>query len=776
MITIIADRHRYASAPAGALVATGPVDYVLVRRRIRGALDQGEPLIVYATDPVVLGWLADLHRYPESRVTWRVVDPGEEFTQRFGVMPAEPFTSKRIAALRLDELPRPPGGALVHPLTWILGQRLDPLWQHDEPPPGHAALLAAWAIHRTEPLDADLAALAQAQLERWSMHKPLYQALRAASLPDDSAKLLLRWALQRYDSGWRRAQPWGGLPTLEGEPTPGAVAAVLRGQHNAIQDYWGRQIAGALIDADFIAAALAQMTGLSETELSALQTMLQRCPEALDSRLLQAIGSRFAHLSAAEATLRSFAETVAPPKPPLPDPSWPVERWLGWATQQYMPYYAWVIRGSHGRDHQQECALRYSDWLYTQYPSWLNDDRSPLLLSQYQDMCALIEHDERAVVVWLIIDGMTWWQGALMREACEQHGLHPRGQRPGVAVLPSITSISKRGLVTGQPTIDLSQTTIADAARLKLGHNGIPAVVGYDLAAAIKALRKQPGLRVAVALFNLIDDLAHQSATFTDNAGIRGQLEDLARELSNAQQVCAEQGRRLHVLIGSDHGSTLLPTDAPSVPLPNTVREIDDVWESEIPGQEAPKPGTRAAATDLDRIPVIDQHVWYALDRDRFQLDRHYLVPRGYSYIKRRPSGWTHGGLTPEETIIPLLHLSPEQTRVRPIELELRGTLRAGQAGTVSAVLRNLNPFQIEDLTLIVSGSPDQAMIAHIGALEQHEVELHFAAVMAQGAELPVTYEVRYTAFGSPQRDTGRAQIPLRRLQTEDTSFDDMFN
>src|SRR4030095_15236871 len=128
--------------------------------------------------------------------------------------------------------------------------------------------------------------------------------------------------------------------------------------------------------------------------------------------------------------------------------------------------------------------------------------------------------------IWLIIDGMTWWQGSIMREICERHGLHPQAHVPGIAVLPSITSVSKRALVTGQPTIDLAQPTIAEAARVKLARSSIPAAVQYSLPTAVENLRQDATLRVAVVLFNLIDALAHQTATFTDNAGIRGYLED----------------------------------------------------------------------------------------------------------------------------------------------------------------------------------------------------------------------------------------------------------
>lgn len=776
MITIIADRHGYKCPPAGALIAAHTADYVPVRRQIRAALDRSEALTVYVSDPVVLAWFADLHRYPETHVAWQIVDPGEEFARLFGAAPAAPFTPRLIAALRLADLPRPPAGSAVHPLTWILGHRLDPVWQHDEPPPGHDAAVAAWALEQGATLEQGLSELVQAQLERWGAQRPAFKAMHAARLREDSASLLIRWGLQRYSEKWRRAQPWGVLPLLEGEPPTTSVSVALREQQYAIQAYWNRLMAEGAIDAHQIATAVAEMSGLSDAELGALQELLRRHAEALDARLLQAIRGRFARLPSAQRLLGRLSDQIAPPKPCMPEPSWQAAAMLRWATAEYMPYFSWVIRFNQDREHQQACAVRYGDWLYAQYQSMLNEADSPLLLGQYQEVDKLLKRDERCFVVWLIVDGMTWWQGPIMLEACARQGLHPLGQRPGIAVLPSVTSISKRALVSGQPTIDLAQQTIAEVARAKFRRGNIAAVVEYRLARAIEALRQDTNLRAAVILFNLVDVLAHQTTSFTDDAGIRGYMEELAHALKEVHTVCAEQGRRLHILVGSDHGSTLLPNDARSLNLPLATREIDDRFEPELPGQETQKPGTRAAATDLEHLPAIDPEDWYVLDRDRFQLDRHYLVPRGYSYIKRRPTGWAHGGLTPEETIVPLLHLTAELPQVQAVELELRGTLRVGHAGTVTAVLLNLNQFPITDLTLLVSDGPEEVGLHHLGALEQHELELHFSSVSAPGAELVVSYEVRYNALGAQRSESGRISIPLRRLQTEDTSFDDMFN
>jgi hypothetical protein len=618
--------------------------------------------------------------------------------------------------------------------------------------------------------------LIAAQLDRWAAANPIYRALRPRHLREDASKLLARFALQRYDKHWRESQSWGQLPLLEANDQSSACISALRDLHGLIAAYWRKRFAESNQSAGMIAIALDQMSGLSDTELSELHTMLERHPAQLDATLLAAIRWRFGKLPTAGETLRDIAARVAPAEPALPTRDWTTGQWLRWASHEYMPYFTWIIRAGQARDHQQACAERFSDWLYDQYPAWLNAEHSPLLLSQYRHMRALLNEQPDARVVWLVVDGLTWWQGAILREACESQGLHAQAHAAGVAMLPSITSVSKRAIVTGLPTIDLTQPIIAEAARTQLQRSGINGHVSYSFAEALHVLQQADETRCFIVLFNMIDVLAHQTPTLTDNAGIRGYLDELARGLGRMRDACLQQGRPFHALIGSDHGSTLLPSGATSLPLPQATQEIDDTWEPETPNRETHKPSTRAVVvTDPTRIAAADRAHWYMLDRDRYQLDRHYLTPRGYKYVGRRPSGWTHGGLTPEEVIVPLMHLTPEQFDLQPLMIELSGTLRVGQPSQITVGLVNPNRFPIDTVTLDLGAGTIPLHIDRVESSARCDLVIEFPAIASALSELPIKWRMRYDTVAGTQTQDGRLLLPIRRLQAEDMGFDDFF-
>ncbi len=776
MITILADKHAYAVSSSTARQATKIEDYVPVRMAIRQALDRHETLEVHVTHPVVVQWLSDFQQYKPSVVAWRTIDPAEDWTSFFGTPPAALFSPQQIVALDLPSLRRPSDGEAVDPLTWILGERLGDPWRYSAVPAEHIANFAAWVVRRSEAYPDHLIPLMQSQLDRWANQRPDYRVLRSATLRDDATRLFVAAALQQYDLQWRQAQGLAETPVLAIHQQIDEVILALQTVKEAIRSYWNRRFAEARQSTDIFDLALGQMSGLSTAELEALTIMLEYHPTMLDHVLFSNIQQRFQALPAAANRLDELARRVKPATPQLPDPHWNRNQWLRWATTQYMPYFAWIIRTNQPRSHQQACADAFSAWLFEQYPSWLSDDESPLLLNQYQYMRSLLNEQPKAVVVWLVMDGLTWWQGNMLRDVCQLHGLHVRSSSVGVAILPSITSVSKRSLVTGLPTVDLQEQTIAGAARTQLERSGIVGHVSYQMRDALGELQQNAATRCFVVLFNMIDVLAHQTTEFTDHQGVGGYFENLATELSRARRICEEQGRPFHVLIGSDHGSTLLPPDATNLALPQATSEISDVWEPEVANQETHKPSTRAAViADPTRLSNNDLARWFMLDRHRYQLDQHYLVPRGYNYIKRRPGGWTHGGLTPEEVIVPLLHVVQEPLQLQPLIIKLSGSLQARRESTLTATIVNPNHVPLDDLTLTLSNISMHITIERLSSSSTWENTITIPPVFTEDTELQVDWRVDYTVVGAVRNDTGRHIVQVRRLQTLDTSFDDMF-
>ncbi|GER89755.1 hypothetical protein KDW_39170 [Dictyobacter vulcani] len=257
--------------------------------------------------------------------------------------------------------------------------------------------------------------------------------------------------------------------------------------------------------------------------------------------------------------------------------------------------------------------------------------------------------------------------------------------QPSISVLPTITAISKSALIHGyldasitkQPTIQILKT------RLKKEFKDIHVFTQhYELEHALSK-NIAPGLYAL--LYNALDHHCHAVQGFTDDESIDGHLKLIARLIKDAFERCIEQGLHPQAFVSSDHGSTLLPEQTMVLKIPQFAYILgdDDNFEN-APTEINVKPFQRTRVCATHKTPTkedllaLTQH-WHYLQKDLFILPKHYLIPKGYSAIERRSTGWTHGGATPEEVVVATLKLQPTaETFIEPI-LHVEGYLRPGQ-------------------------------------------------------------------------------------------------
>lgn len=770
MIKIIIDLYHSQSPPKGAIVATSPRSYVDCRRDLRRALNNGTGLTLYVTNTLVAEWLRDFATY--EGVQWVQFDPVAEYRRLFDSDPAPPFTSELLMAINIATIRRPPPGQVIEPASWILGECLDPVWAEVNPGPAHLSNLLYWIFEHSIQATPSDNQLIQYCLSNWAKVEPAYAMLRAGSIQHDAVTIIRRIALRHYDEIWLYERGLAGKIDMPLKLDAKYWISALRDLEPEIWEYWRERISG--IDQERLKQIINQMSGWSTSELHVLKDVLSHHPEMITNAIIQHIRQRFIGIDALRETIHDLETLLLPETPVVPDENWDDQRWLTWAIDEYMPYFAWLIRNNQSRVHQQACVQVYETWLLRRYPAWLAENDSPLVTKQFSYLLDLLDQEPNSLVVWLIIDNMAWWHARFLDEFCQDQNLHLQKLQCGISMVPSITAISKRALATGIAVSEMPKTSISQCAQEKLQILGIRSCIVNNKDQALRYAHDSNIYQCIIWFDNFLDIIAHDRKDFPDDSVVKGYFRDLSIYLGKMHSVALAQGRAFHVLIGSDHGSTLLPPDAPVLSLPRAAVEVSDIWD-DLNEQSYTATVSGRAALLKESLGCSHERLdkWYYLEKATYHLPQDYIVPRGYAAVARKPRGWCHGGLTPEETIVPLMHLTPQPIEVKALGVTIQGQIRVRLPSSLNVVIHNPNPIPCERLKI------------HIADLDPFSIDLveanserNYAINVPARNFTDVIWRVQWKLTGEFLRrqynQCGEAEIPVRRLQDQG-SLDDFF-
>jgi hypothetical protein len=334
-------------------------------------------------------------------------------------------------------------------------------------------------------------------------------------------------------------------------------------------------------------------------------------------------------------------------------------------------------------------------------------------------------------------------------------------------MLPTITAISRRVLLTGRLPRDLSGDNEAALFREAWAGRGVVnavyAAVGDDLEAA---LTNEP--RLVVLVCSQLDALAHRpDHDVSDRAAERDfHLGQLAKAVATAVERLIQLGP-LRIVVSTDHGSTRLPASQQPLTLPP--------WAAPEADFDRHRRCVRVKAGAR-----LDEGRWWRLSAEAFGLSAGYAVPRGARAIDRRPAAFTHGGLLPEEVVVPVQVWQPGCAPAVSLTVDqVSAPLRLGRPAPVR--LRVLNPgtFAVRDLTLVLPDFGLAVWVENVPPSGTAEAEITLRLPLHAPVADNDTYAVRvratYTFGGRERAEDLDVRLRVQRLYRPDT-MGDLFN
>jgi hypothetical protein len=522
---------------------------------------------------------------------------------------------------------------------------------------------------------------------------------------------------------------------------------------------------------EVLEAMLAQASGCLEVEFDAVQRLLRSGEVAIDRDLVRRVRGLFApiqhrpHLDQALSDLDLLISQPPPPKPD-PDPSnpWSDDQWLEWAEEHYLPYRFWLEEIGQMTGDIIDFAGAYADWLYKRYPAMRLS--SPRMV--YQALPALKRKMmSEAPVLVLVIDN---FNAKFLRDFTrymQAEGYHAEELTYYVSMLPSCTEISKKCLLVSQPepfagtsykkpVQETWEQALSGRRTLYLPHIG-----------ALRAIKRREH-DVYFLNYLPLDMAFHQDE---EQVGIshaqaaRSYLRAVARDVrAFGERIGAP--RDLVVIVISDHGSTRIPAEAPNL--------IDSAFFAKRVLDKHHR-YVRITDSELHQLPDNIQYQCYTFERERFGLSENYLSAKAYyRFLPTTGSTYIHGGLTPEETLVPVAVFAPLTVSPKPLTVRLLGNefYYARKSG-IQVELVNTNAYACESVRLEIQNANVDAPGVDLGTLaptSQETVTLEARFRRSYRGVDALHIRVTYDFLGQPQQQDVEEAVEMKSMMTQ--SFD----
>ena len=753
-------------------------DYVAAYVAMTHALHGGQPLRIVVRHRACAEWLRQARaKYGPERIAVTQVSYRSLLEERWGVRIPDWVQDRDLVASKLLELPAlqaAPGQsfeALVLEAFWgtafsyprlplgrlaELANDLDAdQWQASESlPVAHAVLgrrLVQWEESATQPGERLLIAIIRGApgklkglLSQLRVLRGYPQEVGLRCMGEDFTQLVpLRLDL--------------GALALDGSALNEAATQVQVHLQGIVRSGVDESVLGSVFD---------QMSGDLVGEFDWVEGLLKSGTIPASRALLDRIGVVFRPIRHRLAhRLADLELLIEPPRPSEPSSDWSTERWVAWAVQEYLPYRFWLEANGALDDEIAQYADAYADWLFEHFPGFVSSYER-LAYRAILNLKDSLRQDQ--ILLFVMLDNLSFRYADELRSLMRARGYQSAEPATYLSMLPSATVVSKKAMAAGDPSPfqgtaykEIVEATWQDQFHRKTRYLGR---VG-DLQGL--SVREH---EVYVLNYTPIDDALHsdpRSTGISHTQAVRHALGNLVESIhAFALRFGIED--TLRVVVCSDHGSTLIPADTPNVIDAEFIaRRVDDVHHRYV------------ALTDqeLDRLPQSVRDQCYCFRSRVFGLDSSYLAARGYGRFRKGDNaGYVHGGLTPEETLVPYMafqrtHVAVQKPTVRLLE----HVFRYGVRSRVRLEIVNPNTLPLQSVRVEITRPQGVAKpYAMDGQIEANGIgqpvldDVRFRDT--QGEVQEITVVLLYECGGQERRDEYVLPVTMKRLMT--SSFD----
>jgi hypothetical protein len=459
-------------------------------------------------------------------------------------------------------------------------------------------------------------------------------------------------------------------------------------------------------------------------------------------------------------------ELLSPPQIENLSLSEQIEVWQKWAVESFIPYKFYIDEHPNHDDINlvEEYANIYSDWLFNSYSDIMHNG----LKTNYNITRIIHEELCESSIIWLIADGLPAVYTETLISILKTYGINKIKQNYNFSAIPTITEIGIPTQLSGKFPNSQGYTTNKIEA-LNLAFESKKVIFKNSIKHFAEALESDFDL--CCLHWIEIDEFMHKE----DNDIDTRRIEEIKRLLNIrikqiANIIKSNTEKKIKLIVSTDHGSTKCLTIGQNIRNSSLLEACKD----------NPKERCVEISGKLSKANLDEDEIYY-LKKEMTLNAKDWVIAKGYRYFGRFDYGYRHGGLTPEETIVPFLICDIAQNEIIPIKVIFGGLvdLQLGYTETIKMQIRNDNDavVEIENIQISEDKNFNSTLAQKLQPLSSKIFEGNIKIpknVILINRKAQLNVMVSYSLFGEKHQITSIIEVPIKKSVNE--NLDNLFN
>lgn len=520
-----------------------------------------------------------------------------------------------------------------------------------------------------------------------------------------------------------------------------------------------------------IVKEIEKLIGLFNEELQFVYKLLDGNRDVLDASILNVIRRKFKTGPQLDLAFEEKLKNIIPPgEVKNPKQIAHLDDWISWAVTSYLPYKFWMESNDISDENIDNYSQIFGDWIYDHYDSIIFGD-GRMLYKTIANLSSFLKKDELSLII--MIDNFNYKYVSVCKNHLNAQGFSTTIDQPMLSMIPSETSVSKAAFFTGQPfnTEEKSYDSMCKEWEAFLGGS----VAYLSDIGKLEAIQENAS-KVYILNYLSIDKILHESqsnSALPINQRIQAELKAMIDKVVNFSKKLGVENK-IKIYFISDHGSTKI------------IREQHNLISPKYYKAKTDDCAYRFIALQDNKFELYKDgigHLCYVLDRNSYGIKENYLIARGYNrFMETDSSFYVHGGISPEECIIPLLKFERINMKfIYPEMLLGNNEFRYSTTSTIQLSMKNHNEYALDniEITIIssnVHGEKETYLLAKIDKETQVDINLDKVRILKSNLEKEMLMiNVKFDFLGIGYAQDYEFPIKIKSTQENKIDFDDLF-